>query len=159
MTTRQTRRLKSAFLEQFRRCGNISQSCRTIGLTNRTEVYRWQERDDQFAAAFREAEIEATELLEAEARRRAVDGVVKETPIFHNGVPVATITETRYSDTLLIFLLKGLKPDKYRERYQHEHSGPGGGPVEIADARDDLARRLAGLAARTGAAGVAGEPQ
>ena len=31
-----------------------------------------------------------------------------------------------YSDTLLIFLLKGLRPEKYRERFEHSGTGPGG---------------------------------
>jgi hypothetical protein len=36
-----------------------------------------------------------------------------------------------YSDTLLIFLLKGLRPEKYRERF--EHSGPGkGGAILVS---------------------------
>lgn len=29
--------------------------------------------------------------------------------------------ETKYSDTLLIFLLKGARPDKYAERHKHDH--------------------------------------
>lgn len=158
MTNRQTQRLKKAFLEQFRLCGNISQSCRDVGM-DRSNVYRWQEIDDQFAAAFRDAETESTETLEAEARRRALEGVEKETPIYHNGHLIGTTVETKYSDTLLIFLLKGLKPEKYRERQQVEHTGPGGGPVEISDSRDELARRIAGLAARGGAGRVVDEPQ
>ena len=31
-------------------------------------------------------------------------------------------TVREYSDTLLIFLLKGMKPEKYRERYQVDHN-------------------------------------
>lgn len=116
VTERQSRQLKAAFLEQFRLCGNISQSCRAVGLTNRTEVYKWQERDDDFAGAYRQAELEAVELLEQEARRRAVEGTTRESGVYHQGQLVATEVETRYSDTLLIFLLKGLKPEKYRER-------------------------------------------
>ena len=41
--------------------------------------------------------------LEAEARRRAVEGVRK--PVFYQGVICGWVGE--YSDTLLIFLLKG----------------------------------------------------
>ncbi len=30
---------------------------------------------------------------------------------------------TRYSDTLMIFLLKSLRPEVYSERFRHEHNG------------------------------------
>lgn len=147
VTVGQNGHLKKRFLEAFKVSGNVTTACSAAGMRRRQTVYEWQEHDDAFAAAFREAEIEATERLEEEARRRAVEGVVKETPIFHNGAPVATITETKYSDTLLIFLLKARAPEKYRERQAIEHSGPGGGPIETRDGLSDVERatRLAAL--------------
>lgn len=36
------------------------------------------------------------------------------------------------SDTLMIFLLKARRPDKYKERRASELSGPGGGPIKTA---------------------------
>jgi hypothetical protein len=39
-----------------------------------------------------------------------------------------------------------------------EISGANGGPVELLEVRESLARKLAGLAARLGSSGVAGEP-
>lgn len=50
--------------------------------------------------------------LEDEAVRRAYVGV--EEPLFYQGKQCGTVR--KYSDTLLIFLLKGAKPAKYRER-------------------------------------------
>lgn len=41
----------------------------------------------------------------------------------------------RYSDTLLIFLLKAAKPEKYRDRYDIRHSGAADLEVAIAEAR------------------------
>lgn len=117
-TARQSGHQKSAFLEHFRTHGNISRTCRALKI-NRSTVYTWQERDDEFAAAFREAEIEATETMEAEAYRRAVDGTMK--PVFHQGVQCGTVQE--YSDTLLIFMLKARNPEKYRENVNVNHSG------------------------------------
>jgi len=38
-------------------------------------------------------------------------------PVYHGGKRVGFIRE--YSDVLLIFLLKGLRPAKYRERVEH----------------------------------------
>ena len=120
MTEGQSVRLKKKFLESFSRNGNITAACRDIGLTRRATVYEWQERDEEFALAFREAEIMSTEWLELEAYRRAHDGVIKETPIIHNGEVVSSIIETKYSDTLLIFLLKARAPEKYRENIHVE---------------------------------------
>lgn len=61
---------------------------------------------------------EAADVLEAEAWRRAVKGVDKP-------MTVATMREVvkEYSDTLLIFLLKGSKPTKFRDNSFVEHQG------------------------------------
>jgi hypothetical protein len=128
MTTRaQTAHLKSAFIDAMAEYGNVSTAARIAGCDRRT-VYKWQEYDDEFAAAFREAELTATETLEAEARRRAVEGVTTETPIIRDGRVIDTIVETKYSDTLLIFLLKARAPEKYRERFETSITSPNGQP-------------------------------
>jgi hypothetical protein len=57
----------------------------------------------------------AAEALEAEAIRRGFEGV--EEPVgWYKGQPGGYIT--RYSDTLLIFLLKGALPNKYKDRME-----------------------------------------
>lgn len=122
MTRAQAAHLKAAFLESFKVTGNISESCGIAGVVRRT-IYKWQEHDDEFLLNFREAEVQATEYLETAARSRAVDGVTTSTPILHQGKVVYTIEETKYSDTLLIFLLKARAPDKYRERVDVKHGG------------------------------------
>jgi hypothetical protein len=33
--------------------------------------------------------------------------------------------------TAAIFWLKNRKPDDWRDRQQHEHSGPAGGPIQV----------------------------
>ena len=45
-----------------------------------------------------------------------------------------------------------------RETTRHEVTGKDGGPVEVADARERLARRIAELAPGAGESGTAGEP-
>jgi hypothetical protein len=135
MTTGQSEHLKKAFLDLFRLTGNISQSCAAAGISRRATVYEWQEHDDDFAAAFREADIEATETLETEARRRAVLGVHKYKPIYHEGQLLEVVEEITYSDTLLIFLLKARAPEKYRERVDVT---TGGQPIVKAYAAEDL---------------------
>ena len=111
MTDRQVERLKSRFLESFARVGNVTAAAEACGV-RRTGVYEWLERDEVFTAAYRLAELQATEVLEREAWRRACEGT--EEPVHYLGERVDTVR--KYSDVLLIFLLKGRKPDMYRER-------------------------------------------
>ena len=59
------------------------------------------EANGNFRAAFADAKVLGIEALEAEAIRRAT-------------------TENNPSDTLLIFLLKGAMPEKYRENVKVE---------------------------------------
>ena len=66
-------------------------------------------------------------MLEAEARRRAAIGV--DEPVFYKGKVVGHIR--KYSDNLLMFLLKAHWPEKFRDNYGVEHSGPSGGPVKV----------------------------
>jgi hypothetical protein len=78
--------------------------------------YSPQWKDDlTLQAALKEAEDAAADKIEAEAFRRAVEGVEK--PVgWHKGKPGGYVRE--YSDTLLIFLLKGLRPERYKERVE-----------------------------------------
>lgn len=78
-----------------------------------------------YAAAFADAQDDAADSLEAEATRRARLGVSE--PIYQGGKLVGY--KRNFSDTLLIFLLKGLRPEKFKDR--HEHSGPGGTPLPV----------------------------
>ncbi len=82
----------------------------------------------------------AVETLEAEARRRALEGV--EENVYYQG---AVIGRTRkYSDTMLMFLLRAYRPDIYRERRETDDKddGPVIGRVTLYlpdNGRDDTA--------------------
>ena len=77
------------------------------------------------------------DMLEDEAVRRAKDGV--ERPVYQGGKLVGHVQE--YSDTLLIFLLKGARPEKYRDRVQRELSGPGGQTIQLITSVPRLQQR------------------
>jgi hypothetical protein len=113
---------KRAFLAALRHTGNVSEAARAARC-DRDCYYLWRRDDEAFRVAAESAMEEASDRLEQEARRRAETGVLE--PVFHGGKKVGSIR--RYSDTLLIFLLKGARPEKFRDRM--EHSGPGGGPL------------------------------
>lgn len=84
---------KRAFLAAYAQTGNISYAAEAVGMHRNTH-YRWLREDEDYVAAYEAAQFEVGDTLEAEAIRRAKEN----------------------SDTLLIFLLKGFKPDKYKER-------------------------------------------
>lgn len=112
-TAELTQHKKAAFIAAFADVGTITHAAREAGIHRHTH-YAWMEADEQYAVAFRAAEKAAAENLEREARRRAYEGV--DEPVYQGGKEVGRIR--KYSDTLLIFLLKGALPSKYRERVE-----------------------------------------
>lgn len=108
---------KRAFLAAYRLCGSITKAAEISDIARKTH-YEWM-KDEDYQRAFADAHEEAGDYLEQEARRRAVDGV--DEPVFYKGKKCGEVT--KYSDTLLIFLLNGLKPEKYKQRTTTEHSG------------------------------------
>jgi hypothetical protein len=103
-----------AFLAAFRKTGNVRLACGAAKV-GRSSHYRWLNQSPAYREAFAVAKEEVADLLEAEAYRRAVEGV--ERPVgWYKGQAGGSVRE--YSDTLLIFLLKGLRPEKYGDRVQ-----------------------------------------
>ena len=97
-----------AFLATLRNTGNVRASCEKAGIARRA-VYDWRDKHPAFAAQWKESTEDSIELLEAIADQRA----------------------RSHSDVLLIFRLKALRPEIYRERWQGELTGAGGGPVNV----------------------------
>lgn len=114
-TARQVVRIKRAFLEAYAAYGNIGYCAAKVGV-HRNTIYNWQEKDEEFALGFQQAEIAATEVLEREAWRRGVEGSPYERTSYWHGEPVGTDRKLEYSDTLLLTLLRARAPDKYREK-------------------------------------------
>jgi transposase-like protein len=124
--------------------GNVSRACEAVDVTRMT-AYRWRTEDEAFARAWDEAKAIGLDALEDEATRRAFEGCDK--PVFHQGVKCGTIRE--YSDTLAIFLLKGGKPEKYRENSKVELHGS----LDLRRMSDEeLDAEIASLATRLAAA-------
>ena len=109
-------------LATLAKTGNVSASARAADI-DRTTHYRWFHSDAEYARAVQIAMDDAVDVLEAVAREGAILG----------------------SDTLLIFLLKGHRPEKYRDRHEVKHAGrvtieERGDPFEIL--RDPEVRRV-----------------
>lgn len=115
IATQTTQKKREKFLEYYREIGIVRDAANLAGI-DRTSVYRWINSDEEFAKQFKEAKEEAVEKLEREAIRRAAEGVEK--PVFYKGERIDIVRE--YSDNLLMFLLKGMKPEKYAERVKQD---------------------------------------
>lgn len=122
-----TGQLKKAFLAAYEETCTVMHACAASDV-GRSTYYEWLNDDPEFAAAVTAVEAKIGDKLEKEAIRRAVDGV-REPVGFYQGQ--ASEYVQKYSDTLLIFLLKGHKPRKFGDKAQVELSGPNGGPIAV----------------------------
>ena len=84
---------KKKFLEAFAEHWTVTDACKIVGISQKN-AYNARHKDEEFAAGWKAVEESIGDMLEKEAIKR---GLAK-------------------SDTLLIFLLKGNKPDKYKDR-------------------------------------------
>lgn len=92
---------------------SVQGACDASGFA-RSTAYERRANDVAFAAAWDAAYEAGSDVLEDEVRRRAIEGVEK--GIYHAGKRIAV--ERQYSDTMLIFMLKARRPEKYRERFE-----------------------------------------
>lgn len=160
-TRARTRRSKAAadwapaFLAAFAETGNITHACKLANV-GRSTVYERRDSDAGFRDLMAEAAQDAADALELEARRRALFGV--EEPVVgrvggRDGDDEWLLDPTdpegerrlvirRYSDSLLMFLLKANRPEKYRERHEVRHI--------TEDAIDAEIRRLSAELEREG---------
>ena len=115
---------KKAAIDAYREYGTVSAACLAADI-GRSTWYRWKKEDAEFAEAVAEAEEDVADSLEKEAIRRAKES----------------------SDTLLIFLLKGHKPEKYKDRVHQDISGE----LTVKNIPDDeLESRLTQLLGKAG---------
>lgn len=142
MTLKLDAKRRSTFLTQLQQDPNVSKAARLIDVS-RDAIYKLRERDKEFAAAWDNAIEVATDYLEAEARRRAFNGVPKVrlyqgepvmvqaldevgAPMFDDdGVtPIMTpLIEYEYSDRMMELFLKAHRGEKFKEKTEVNHTG------------------------------------
>lgn len=106
--TNRTAKKRLLILDHLAEGKSVTSAC-TVADIARSTYYLWIQDDQDFAAAT-DAAIEAgTDKLEDEALKRAM-GMMG-------------------SDTLLIFLLKARRPEKFKDRIAQEHTGKDGEPL------------------------------
>lgn len=171
LTPKKRPRWVKAFLAALAESGNVRFACEAADVSRAT-VYALRSADEAFAAEWAQAQEEAADLLELEARRRAYEGLRRVK--FDRGRPIMVpaigadglamrndageiemipYVEHEYSDTLMIFLLKGARPEVYRDRTEVRHSGGidvSGADREQAEKelnewREQMSKQLSGL--------------
>ena len=120
---------QAAFLAAYAQTGIITKAAEIAGI-HRNNHRLWLKEDAEYAEAFKESHQEACDNIEAEMRRRAIEGVQK--PVFYKGEVCGYITE--YSDTMLAMLANGFMPEKYKQNARIE--------VEVVS-RDEARRKSA----------------
>jgi hypothetical protein len=111
------RRKKGAqtrFLGAFRSSGNVRLAAEAAGV-DRSRHYHWLTEDPEYGDEFAAAKEDAIEALEAEVYRRGVQGV--DEPVgWYRGQAGGTVK--KYSDLLLLALLRAHAPERWRERVE-----------------------------------------
>lgn len=138
-TDRTLTHARDTFIAVLAQGGSITRAAGAAGIA-RSTAYEWRDADTAFAKLWDEALDAGIDLLEDEARRRAVDGV--ERPVVAMGKIArnddGTVLKIReYSDTLLALMLRAKKPEQYRDRVDvnAKHSGA----VALTVSPDDAA--------------------
>ena len=102
--------LKERFLKQFEGNGRLAESCAAVGISPDT-VRAHRKAHAEFDIRYEEALLTYRDSLEAEAHRRAVTGIPHN--VYFKDQKLET--EKRYSDTLLLAMLKAHRPE-YRDK-------------------------------------------
>lgn len=108
--------------------GSNKYAAQVAGLHPQTPV-NWRNDDysETYLPYLKMADDMHTEYLEQEVKRRALMGTRE--PIVYKGE--VTGYRRKKSDNLLMFILKGREPEKYRDNARIEVTGEGGGPIEV----------------------------
>lgn len=129
---------KRMFLDELlENGGHVEKACRAAGVS-RVTIGRYRDDDPEFAAAWENIQEYNVERLEAEVDRRALGW--QEELVYQGEKTGQTIT--RYSDTLLMFRLKALRPEKYRDG-PGVKQGTGLSEIELDEALTKMMARRA----------------
>lgn len=129
----------------------LSEICQQLSITPNT-VRNWRAADKSFDEAYTDAESEVDDGLEKEAMRRAKNGVLEpvvskgQLVIDQNGEPLMM---RRYSDGLLMFLLKGRRAKIYGDK--REITAQVG--VDVVGAKSTLESKFAAAVAAATSSG------
>lgn len=135
MPVKKTKARLRAILSALEAGATYAEAARVAQISYSTIRY-WRQKDEDFAEACKVAFEAGTDLIETEARRRAVEGVEK--PVgFHQGRHTGLYVRD-YSDSLLVLLLKARRPEMYKDQASKSDSST----LDVTGARDALYSKL-----------------
>lgn len=105
-----SKKKRKHFLEILAKTGRVTEAAQAVGYTSTQFLHQMRREDEDFAEQWDLALKAAGDFLKDEAWRRAHEGVLE--PDYYKGEVVGYTT--KYSDTLLMFLIKALDPS-YRD--------------------------------------------
>ena len=106
--TKITAEFKEMFLGVLENIPNITAACKLVDISP-SNITRARHSDPEFGKAVLEAKNQGYDMIEEEARRRAVEGVLE--PVYYKGEQVGAVR--KYSDRLILELLRAYKPKKF----------------------------------------------
>ena len=114
-----TPKRQATFLKVLSDCSIVRQAYEAAGVSRQT-VYTHRDKNEAFAEAWQGCVGAWTDILEAEADRRALG---YEVPIVYQGKiqkddDDKVVTVRQYSDRMLELRLKALRPDLYSDRFR-----------------------------------------
>ncbi len=135
-----TQEQRECFIATLAATRNVTVAAQKAGMARRA-AFALRARDTEFAADWQDAEEAASDLLEHEARERAMKGL--EEPVYYHGKQVGAVR--RHSETLLLMFLRAERPEKFADKPAARAAGeaagaaPRGGVLVVpgtADPRD-----------------------
>lgn len=121
--------------------GNCTRACEICKIS-REAVY-WKRRNDkEFSQRYDEAMEQSTDVLEDEVVRRAFEGVQE--GVYYQGDRVDL--KTVYSDSLIQFMLRSRRPEKYKDRVSTDNTNLNAN-VTVEDDDEVMAQLCAKLGA------------
>lgn len=134
-----------------------------FGVDTRT-IYRWRNQHEKFCQSVTCGKEYADERVKRSLYNRAVGYSFESEKVFQfqgDIIRADTVEHVPPDPGAAMNWLKNRQPDEWRDKQQHELSGPNGGPIETKDvgAVERIRSRIAGVASRSGAGSDTGEPE
>jgi predicted DNA binding protein len=109
---------KTRYLRAVEQLGTLTAGCRAAAVSHNT-IYQWREHDDAFMLAEQQARTTFADELEHEVVTRGRAG----------------------SDTLLIFMLKAVRPEKFRDRVDVRQTVTSDSGDQLTDQQREAVRK------------------
>jgi hypothetical protein len=95
---------------------------------NQQTIDNWKVKHPSFFGSLKAGKDANDDKVESSLLKRAM-GFTRTVERLHEGCPVACMEEVPPDTTAGIFWLKNRRPAQWRDRQEHELSGPGGQPI------------------------------